>query len=116
MMADLIDIGVKLGSLAFSLLAMIVAFWRSTARGVYARFELADRERQVLARRVDALDAALGGLPGRDDLHGIQIHLSELRGDLKTMTAVLGGQGEILRRVEATMTRHEEHLLKGERR
>lgn len=75
------------------------------------------------ASRLDRLDARLAsveqtlrGMPGKDDIHGVQLALSDMRGDLKNMQTSMSGNMEIMRRLELIVTRHEDHLLEGTKR
>lgn len=60
-------------------------------------------------QRITALEQSMRSLPVKDDLHGVQLALSEMRGDLREMRAIMG-------RMETIVTRHEDHLLDGGKR
>ena len=47
----------------------------------------------------------------RDDMHAILIRLTQLTGEMGVMRESMNSQVEIMRRVEAVVGRHEEHLL-----
>lgn len=59
--------------------------------------------------RLSRLEQAMTATPVKDDLHGVQLALSEMRGDLREMRAIMG-------RMETIVTRHEDHLLDGGKR
>lgn len=58
--------------------------------------------------RIAAIEQTLRGVPGQTDFHALQLSLSEMRGDLREMRAIMG-------RMETIVTRHEDHLLEGKR-
>lgn len=65
------------------------------------------------AKRIDAIELRLAGVPVREDLHQLHISLSDMRGDLKEMRATMKGNNTVMERLEAIVSRHEDHLLNG---
>ncbi|MCB1395926.1 MAG: DUF2730 family protein [Rhodobacteraceae bacterium] len=59
--------------------------------------------------RLATTEQALRAMPAKDDLHGLQLALTEVRGDLREMRAIMG-------RMETIISRHEDHLLEGGKR
>jgi hypothetical protein len=59
--------------------------------------------------RLSGIEQALRAMPAKEDLHGLQIALTEVRGDLREMRAIMG-------RMETIISRHEDHLLEGGKR
>lgn len=66
--------------------------------------------------RISALEQTVMGLPGKDDMHALHLGMSELRGELREMRAVMTGNSQIMGRLESIVTRHEDHLLGGAKR
>lgn len=66
--------------------------------------------------RLASVEQTLRGMPGKDDIHGVQLALSDMRGDLKNMNTSMEGNMEIMRRLEVIVSRHEHHLLEGKNR
>lgn len=64
-------------------------------------------------QRIHATEQTLQTLPGKEDLHGLSLSLSEMRGDMRELRASMTGQSQILSRVEAVVSRQEEHLMRG---
>ena len=60
-------------------------------------------------QRITSLEQSMRAMPAKDDVHGLQLALSEVRGDLREMRAIMG-------RMENILGRHEEHLLDGGKR
>ena len=54
-------------------------------------------------------------LPGRDDLHGLEIAMTQISGQLSVISEAMNGQREIMKRLETIVSRHEDHLLEGKR-
>jgi hypothetical protein len=52
-------------------------------------------------------------MPGKDDMHSLQLELVKQTGSLNEMRAVMEGNAKIMARLEAIVTRHENHLLDG---
>lgn len=67
-------------------------------------------------QRIASVEQTLRGMPGKDDIHGVQLALTEMRGDLKNMQTSMSGNMEIMRRLETIVIRHEDHLLEGNKR
>lgn len=55
-------------------------------------------------QRVAALEQAQRAAPAQADFHRLELSMSEMRGDVREMRAILG-------RMETIVTRHEDHLL-----
>ena len=66
--------------------------------------------------RLSKLEQALSSVPAKDDLHGLQISLERMHGQLRTMGAVMEGNSKIMERLETIVSRHEDHLLDGSKR
>ncbi len=66
--------------------------------------------------RLVALENTLLNMPGKDDIHSLHLGMSDLRGDMREVRAVMDGNHKIMQRLEAIVTRHEDHLLDGKSR
>lgn len=62
--------------------------------------------------RLGAIDQALRTIPAKEELHELELAMTRLQGEMKTMSEAMRGQAEIMKRVEALVGRHEDHLLK----
>lgn len=65
--------------------------------------------------RLAALEQTQRALPSAGDLHELELAMAELKGEMKTMSAVIRGQSDIMQRLENIVGRHEQHLLEGKR-
>jgi hypothetical protein len=52
-------------------------------------------------------------MPGKDDMHGLQLELVKQTGAMNEMRAVMAGNAKIMERLEIIVSRHEAHLLDG---
>lgn len=72
----------------------------------------------ALDRRMDRMDArqsqmeqTVAEMPKREDIHKVELQLSAMTGALGRIEAVMGGNNEIMKRLETIVSRHEDHLL-----
>lgn len=63
--------------------------------------------------RIMAAEQTLKGMPGKDEMHALGLAISDLKGSIQTMGASVEGQRQILMRVENTVSRQEDHLMRG---
>lgn len=73
------------------------------------------KELDALGLRIAALEQAQRMMPSKDDIHGLHLGMAEMRSDLREMRAAMDGNMKVMGRLEAIVTRHEEHLLEGKR-
>lgn len=62
--------------------------------------------------RIGNLEQALRAIPAKEELHELEIAMTRLQGEMATMSEAMRGQSEIMKRLEALVGRHEDHLLK----
>jgi hypothetical protein len=97
-------------SLIFAVLSAVFAWWRT--REAASAKEIAELKHDVseLDKRLSQAERDLTLMPGTNELNKLTLALSEIRGDLKAMNAVMKGQGQIMERIELSVSRHEDHL------
>lgn len=103
-------------SLILSVITLAFAWIRTRRQDLEGRIASGAARTDAHDLRIVRLEQALGSLPARDDMHRLQIALTEMRGDMRTMQATMVGQSEIMKRLETIVTRHEDHLLDGAKR
>lgn len=103
------DLTISLTLIA-SLVAGLVAWLRSRLGGMDARAQLLADRQDRHENRIVTIEQAVQSLPGRDDMHALQIAMSEMRGDLREMRASMDGNKAIMARLEAIVTRQDEYL------
>lgn len=55
--------------------------------------------------RLSGIDQTLRTIPGKQDLHDLEVAMTRLQGEMQTMS-------QIMTRLESLVSRHEDHLLK----
>ena len=63
--------------------------------------------------RISRLEQAVQNMPGKDDMHALQLELVKQTGSMEKMAAVMEGNAMITARLEVIVSRHEQHLLDG---
>jgi hypothetical protein len=101
---------------ATAMISLITTVWTlvtSGARRNALTIEAHARRLEAIEGRLQSVEQSVRGMPGKDDIHAVQIALSEMRGELRAVHVTINGTREIMGRLEAVVTRHEEHLLGG---
>lgn len=101
-------LALQLAGVLLSVVALATAALATRRKDTDARFA------QIEARVAD-LERAVAGTPTSDDLHQLHILVTQISGQMGEITAVIGGQKDIMKRLETIVTRHEDHLLEGKR-
>lgn len=113
--------------LVLNIMNILFTWWRTRGQSlekrekeISAQFEQLSQERKADGERMERLDARIASmeqsmriLPGRDDLHELQLSMRSMQGDMKALTAVMEGNAQIMTRLETVVGRHEQHLLDG---
>lgn len=81
--------------------------WRALSDRVDGQAERAERH----SDRIVGLEAAIRNLPGRDELHRMEVSVTQMAGEMKAVGALMAGQRDLMQRMEAVVARHEDHLL-----
>lgn len=105
-----VDLTLSTGVIVTVLLAAIG--WVQVRWGVLSK-RLDDQASRLEshAERLTGMEAALRQLPAREDLHRMEVSVTTMTGKLETVAAHLSGQRDIMTRLEAVVSRHEDHLL-----
>ena len=109
-----IDLVSKYISVFLSIVALVGVAWNWIRSGSDKNAkEIAEQQRELDATKSDVRDlkSRVDAMPGTQALHQIELAISEIGGDLKKINAQMQGHSEILRRVEAQVQRHDQHLL-----
>lgn len=69
-------------------------------------------------KRLDNHDLRMGSMeqaqrtsPTSAQVHHLDLAMEQLRGEIKTTAAVMTGHADLMERLEAVVTRHENHLI-----
>lgn len=98
------------------LLTFGLTIWGLMASGSRANAKKIDEHTKRLDGhdlRLSGVEAAVASGPTRDDLAKVVLSLETMRGDIKVMRAEMEGAMDIMSRLEAIVSRHENHLLGG---
>jgi len=68
-----------------------------------------------LRGRTVKVEQTLENLPSKQEMHNLELGISQMSGDLKALTETIKGHREILNRIDTTVTRHDDHLLEKNR-
>jgi hypothetical protein len=98
-------------SLLASVATVVFAWWRTRRHAVDERFKSGAKRMDQHDLDIAALQQSLAALPGKDDMHRLQLMLSEMAGDMKATRATMRAMNESLTRQERITGRHEKHLL-----
>lgn len=77
-----------------------------------ARLEALSVQLSGVAQRLAQVETRQAALPSQQDMHELELAMERLKGEMKTMSQTMAGHAEIMKRVEAIVSRHEDHLLK----
>lgn len=98
------DIAWKVLTALFSAAAMVIAYMRTRNRESEARMDGHEA-------RLQRLESHAEGAPTKDDLHELTVAVTQLAGEIAVLRQKVDGQGAIMTRIEATVGRHDAHLM-----
>lgn len=101
------------------LLTFGLTIWGLMASGARANTKRIDEHAKRIDdhnQRIGSVEQTLRGGPTSDDLHELELTLERVQGKMGTLSAMLEGHVAIMERLEAIVTRHEDHLLSGGKR
>lgn len=101
----------KLSSFGLSLSAIVWTFFATRQKDTDKRFKEGSERMDRHDNRLLALEQTIKVMPGKDDLHAVQIELTRMSGTMETMSAIMEGNQKIMMRLENIVGRHEDHLL-----
>ena len=103
-------------SLVMSVAVMVFTWFRTRRQDVDERFKAGSDRMRAMEAQLAALQQTVDAMPGKDDLHRIELHMERMTGEMKAMSASQRGTNDILRRLESIVSRHEDHLLENGKR
>lgn len=98
---------VVLASGIMTFLALATTVWNFVSSGSRANAKAITSH----AERLNLLEQQVKTMPGKDDLHQLQLELTRMSGSMQTISAVMEGNQKIMSRLEMIVTRHEDHML-----
>lgn len=97
--------GLNLGTLVWNIVS-------GPSKKNAARLEALAVQLSGVDQRVAQVETKQSALPSQHDMHELELAMERLKGEMKTLSQIMAGHGEIMKRVEAMTARHEDHLLK----
>lgn len=92
--------------LIFAVVTMIYTWFRTRNHNVDGRLG-------GLESRLQAAEQEIKAMPAKDDMHRLEIALSDIAGDIKAMRVTVRSTNEAMDRIDRVVSRHDEHLLDG---
>lgn len=108
-----VDTLIKLASFGLSVGAIIYAWFSGRRKYVDERFKEGSKRMDRHGERIAEIEQTIRSLPGKDDVHAMQLEMVKQTGSLNEMRAVMEGNAKIMSRLESIVSRHEDHLLDG---
>lgn len=100
----------------YALLQFALTVWGLVASGSRANAKKIEEQDARLGRhdlRLNSVEQSLRSGPSPTDMHTLELAMEQLKGELRTISAVISGHVAIMERLEAIVSRHDNHLLKG---
>lgn len=110
MTLEFVDLVTKAGGFMLSIAAMIYAWFMSRRKDVDERIGEVAKAHAELEGRVAKIENLITAMPGKDDMHRLEMTLMDMGGDMKAMRATMKAMSESLSRTEGIVSRHEDHL------
>lgn len=108
-----LDSGLKLASFILSIGAIVYAFFANRKKDTDVRFKDGSKRMDEHTIRIAALEQRVDAMPGKDDLHELQLKVAEVAGAMGKIGALLEANGKAMSRLEVTQSRVEDYLLNG---
>lgn len=109
------DLTITMG-LILSVIVMGFTWFRTRNHNVDAQLKAGDKRMDRHSSRITVLEQTITVMPDKDDMHRLQLELARMVGTLGQMQAVMEGNAKIMERLETIVSRHEDHLLEGNKR
>ncbi|PCH70272.1 MAG: hypothetical protein COC12_08435 [Rhodobacteraceae bacterium] len=97
-------------ALLLNLLTLAFVWYRTRRQVVDERFHDGRKRMDSFDLDIAALKQSVAAMPGRDDIHELQMTMSEMGGDMKAMRANMKAVADSLARQESVSARHEDYL------
>ncbi|UWQ76815.1 DUF2730 domain-containing protein [Leisingera sp. M658] len=98
------------GSYAVALGCVIYTWFATRRSNVDARFKIGSDRMNDLDKRIQAAEQKLSTMPEKDDIHSLQLLLTEMGGELKAVRTSIRAIAESQTRLEHISSRHEDYL------
>jgi hypothetical protein len=110
-----IDTWIKIASFGLTISVGLYTYFATRSTKVDQRFKIGSDRMNEMEKRIASTEQTISSLPHATDFHRLELSLSEIGGDIKAMRVERTASNESLARMERVLTRHEEHLLSGDK-
>ncbi|WP_246534518.1 DUF2730 domain-containing protein [Aliiroseovarius lamellibrachiae] len=108
-----LDTALKLFTVILSVGTAVYAFFVNRKKDTDERFTAGSKRMDDHDKDIASLKQSVRSMPGKDDIHALQLEAVKQTGALREMQAVMDGNAKIMSRLETIVSRHEDHLLDG---
>ena len=99
-------------STMMSFCATIWTIFSGPSRRNSGRIDEVSHRVDDLTMRVSTVETRQSQMPDSNDMHKVELAMEQIRGEMGKMTEAMAGQKDIMIRLEAIVTRHDDHLRK----
>lgn len=97
-------------SLIIAVASLVFSWWRTRRSAVDERFAAGSSKMADHEKRIQTLEDEVRILPGKDDMHAMQLALANMGGDMKAINVTLQAIAGSQERLEDVVTRHEDYM------
>lgn len=111
-MTDWIKVTLDGVALIMSIGAVFIAVMRTRKTEVDDRFKTGSDRMDRHEHRIAKIENAVAALPGREELHLMELGLTRVQGQLERIEATMGANRDTMTSLNETIRRVEDYLLK----
>jgi division protein CdvB (Snf7/Vps24/ESCRT-III family) len=115
-----LDLAVKAFGLAVPLGGIIYTWFATRQKDVDEAIKTVGSRLDTGSKRMDqhdleiqSLQQTVASLPAKEDMHRLELTMSDIGGEIKAIGAHIGAQRDVMRRQETVVARIEEYMLEG---
>lgn len=105
-----LDLLLKVGGFLLSVGAIGFTLYATRRKDVDVRFKAGAKRMDAQDVKILTLETAVKNLPGKDEMHQLQLMMTEMAGDMKAVREGMRGLRDGQARQENILSRHEDHL------
>jgi len=105
-----LDLVVKVATFVLALGSVVFTFFATRREDVDIQFETGSKRMENYEARLVALEVVVNNMPGKDEMHQLQLMMTEMAGDMKAVREGMRGLRDGQLRQESILGRHEDHL------
>ncbi|WP_127748505.1 DUF2730 family protein [Parasedimentitalea marina] len=106
-----LGVAIPLGGIIYTWFATRQKDVDEALKTVSSRLDTGSKRMDQHDLEIQALQQTVASLPAKEDMHRLELTMSDIGGEIKAIAAHIGAQRDVMRRLETVVTRHEDHLL-----